>query len=168
MVTVIIYAAIFFGVVFIDQITKAVVDMHNCNIPVIGDVVKILNTRNSGAAFGMMSDEPFAMALFYTLTGLAVIALAVYFIIKKNYSKWLDVSLVLVGAGAIGNFIDRLAFKEVRDFIYVSFFANFNVADVAVSVGGIMLVFYFLFLDKEAIFKKQTLENEGNTQNENE
>ena len=39
--------------------------------------------------------------------------------------------------------------------MFVHFFANFNVADIAITVGGIMLVFYFLFLDKDAIFKKK-------------
>ena len=82
--------------------------------------------------------------------------LVLYFIFKKDNSKWLNISLALVASGALGNFIDRLAFKAVRDFIGMNFyFVSFNVADIAISVGGVMIVFYFLFLDKDAIFKKK-------------
>lgn len=150
-----IYALIFFAVVLLDQITKTIVDMNNFNIPVINNLFYITNTRNPGAAFGMMADEPFAMALFYALTAVSLIVLSVYMVVKKKDSKWLDLSLAFIAAGAVGNFIDRVAFKEVRDFLNVTFFANFNVADIAVSVGGVMLVVYFLFLDKEAIFKSK-------------
>ncbi len=150
-----IYAILFFVVVLADQLTKTIVDMNNCRIPVIPNLFYIANTRNSGAAFGMMADEPFAMALFYTLTAVSLIALSVYMILKKRDSKWLDFSLTFIASGAVGNFIDRIAFKEVRDFLYVTFFANFNVADIAVSVGGVMLVIYFLFLDKDAVFKSK-------------
>lgn len=150
-----IYALIFFAVVLLDQITKTIVDMNNFNIPVINNLFYITNTRNPGAAFGMMADEPFAMALFYALTAVSLIVLSIYMVVKKKDSKWLDLSLTFIAAGAVGNFIDRVAFKEVRDFLNVTFFANFNVADIAVSVGGVMLVVYFLFLDKEAIFKSK-------------
>lgn len=146
---------LFFAIVILDQVSKAIVDMNNLHIPVIKNVFHISNIRNSGAAFGMMSDEPFAMAIFITLTIVSMIAISLYLIFKKNDSKWLDISLAFIAGGAIGNFIDRLAFKEVRDFIDVRFFANFNVADIAVTVGGIMLVVYFFFLDKDAVFKRK-------------
>lgn len=162
------YVIIFFGTVILDQLTKAIVDMNDCHIPVINDFFYISNIRNDGAAFSMFAGKEWAMTLFYVLTVVSVIAMACYFIFKKNDSKWLDISLVLIAAGAIGNFIDRLAFQEVRDFLYFTFFANFNVADIAVTVGGIMLVFYFLFLDKDAIFKKkrEVVKSEENGENE--
>ena len=103
----------------------------------------------------MFGDKPWAQTFFIVLTVVALLGLAVYMIFKKDNSRWLNVSLALIASGAIGNFIDRLALKEVRDFLFVHFFANFNVADIAITVGGIMLVFYFLFLDKDAIFKKK-------------
>ena len=155
-----IYALIFFGVVILDQVTKAVVDLNNCQIPVIKDIFLIFNTRNPGAAFGMLADEPTAIAIFTTLTVLSMIAIAVYLIIRKRNSRWLNVSLAFIASGAIGNFIDRIAFKEVRDFLYVTFFANFNVADIAVTVGGIMIFIYFFFLDKDAIFKSKKVKDE--------
>lgn len=150
-----IYAIIFFASILLDQITKAIVDMNDYNITVIKGIFSIDNIRNDGAAFSMFGDKPWAQTFFIVLTVVALLGLAVYMIFKKDNSRWLNVSLALIASGAIGNFIDRLAFKEVRDFLFVHFFANFNVADIAITVGGIMLVFYFLFLDKDAIFKKK-------------
>ena len=77
--------------------------------------------------------------------------------VKKPHT-FLAVAVPLVFGGALGNLIDRVANKKVVDFIFVFyetdiFPAIFNVADIALVVGMIMLVFYFLFLDKEAVFK---------------
>lgn len=162
------YAIIFFGTVILDQLTKAIVDANDYQIPVIKDFFLISNIRNDGAAFSMFAGKEWAMPLFYALTSVSLAVIVCYFIFKKNDSKWLDISIVLIAAGAVGNFIDRIAFGEVRDFLYFTFFANFNVADVAVTVGGIMLVFYFLFLDEEAIFKRKKVDalKEENGENE--
>ena len=78
-----------------------------------------------------------------------------YLILNKKDSIWLNCSIITIMAGAVGNFIDRIVFQEVRDFLYVEFFANCNVADTAITVGAIMFVIYLLFLDKEALFKKK-------------
>ena len=77
--------------------------------------------------------------------------------VKKPHT-FLSIAVPLVFGGALGNLIDRVANKKVVDFIFVFyetdiFPAIFNVADIALVVGMIMLVFYFLFLDKEAVFK---------------
>ena len=86
---------------------------------------------------------------------------------NKRGSKWLNVTIAIIIAGALGNFIDRLALKGVRDFIYVTFFANFNVADIAITVGAIMLVVYVLFLDKDALFKIKKKDGAGENKDEN-
>ena len=62
----------------------------------------------------------------------------------------------MIMGGAVGNFIDRLALKSVRDFIYPHFFANFNVADAFICVGAFLLVLYYLFFDEDAIFKRKS------------
>lgn len=77
---------------------------------------------------------------------------------EKKPHTFLAVAVPLVFGGALGNLIDRVANKKVVDFIFVFyetdiFPAIFNVADIALVVGMIMLVVYFLFLDKEAVFK---------------
>ena len=84
---------------------------------------------------------------------------------KKPKGKWLNTSIALMFSGTIGNFIDRLAFGYVRDFINVHFFANFNIADSCLCVGAFMLIFYVLFLDEDPIFKigkkKQAVKEEN-------
>ncbi len=147
------YAIVFFAVIIVDQLTKALIEMNDVHFTVIKDIFSIDLTRNSGAAFSMFGDKAWGQTFFLIITIIALIAVVVFFIVEKKNSKWLNLSIAFIASGAVGNFIDRLAFKEVRDFIYVHFFANFNVADIAVTVGGIMFVIYFLFIDKDALFK---------------
>ena len=84
--------------------------------------------------------------------------MAYTYVKKKPISKWLAVALSLVVGGALGNLIDRVWLGKVRDFIFVFyntdiFPAIFNVADIALVVGVIMICVYLLFLDKDAVFK---------------
>ena len=160
-----IYAIIFFASLIIDQVTKALVEAYDYDrIIILGRLFTIERPiRNTGAALSMLADKPWAQAVFIVLTVVMMTVLVLYFIFKKENSKWLNVSLTLVASGAIGNFIDRVAFKGVRDFIGMDlYFVSYtcNVADIAISVGAVMLVFYFLFLDKEAIFKKKEKPND--------
>ena len=102
---------------------------------------------------------------------LGVIALTIYCILKKKkVSKWLAIALALIVGGALGNLVDRLSFGYVRDFIFVFYNTNifpaiFNVADIALVVGVIMVCIYLLFLDKDAIFKFKKEEKDGKEDN---
>ncbi len=154
-----IYGIIFFAVLLFDLITKTIVDANDTQMVIIDGIFGFHNTRNPGAALGMLGEKSWAMTFFIVITIVALIAVAIFLIFQKTDSKWLNLSLVFISSGAVGNFIDRLALKEVRDFIYMYFF-NCNIADVAITVGGIMLVFYFLFLDEDAIFKKKEKSND--------
>ncbi len=146
------YIILFFVTLFADQITKIVCDAHQVNIPVIEGVLKIDIAYNKGASFSFLSNVEWAQTFFIILT-VVVLAFGVGFILyEKPKSKWLNSALALMFSGTIGNFIDRLAFKYVRDFINVPFFANFNVADICLCVGAFMLVFYVLFLGKDPVF----------------
>ena len=152
------YVLIFLALVLADQLTKAYVDATIAvgqRITVWDGVFSIANSHNSGAAFSMLAGDDWAQAFFIVVT-IAAIALALgYVVFSKADSKWLLTSITLILAGAIGNFIDRLAFKSVRDFLWIEFFANCNVADVAITVGAIMLFIYLLFLSEDALFMKR-------------
>ena len=152
--------------VLADQLTKLFVDAaftRGDGITVIKGIFSITNTRNSGAAFSMFSNADWAQVFFIAITVVAVLGALIYLVFGKSSSKWLNTTVALIASGAIGNFIDRLAFKEVRDFMYIEFFANCNVADVAITVGAIMLIVYLLFISDDALFKKK----DENNQNEN-
>lgn len=144
------------GLVFIDQVTKIVAEkmLYNKKPYVIIDgVLEFTYLRNEGAAWGMLSGKR-AFFLIITVIMLAVIT---YLVIRMPVTKKMavmEVLCVLLGAGAIGNFIDRLEFGYVRDFIYFKLidFPVFNVADSYVTVAVIIFIILILFVYEEEDF----------------
>ena len=158
----------------LDLVTKYLAVSHNFDFVVIPELLKFELTYNTGAAFSFLGDYEWSMPLFIGLTIcvlLFVIGYYLFTIIKKRkMSTWLGVSLAMSFAGALGNLIDRIMLGKVRDFIYVFyntdiFPAIFNVADMALVVGLIMIIIYLLFFDKEAVFKKNTKKKEEDAEN---
>ena len=162
-----IYAIILFAVIAADQFTKIYVSAQGAgwNVPVIPGLLSFVYGKNSGAAFSSLAGVEWAQTFFAILTVIILPVLFVVFLRLKNNRKWLKTCITLIMAGTIGNFIDRQVFGEVTDFIWVEFFANFNIADIALTVGAIMLVFWFVFLDDEALIpigKKRKKKNSDN------
>ncbi len=143
------YVLLFFGIVLLDQLTKAVIDANNVHIEIIKDVFSISNVRNEGAAFSILYDVSWAQTFFLIMTVIIVLALCLFLIFTNRKSKFMKISIVMIMGGAIGNFIDRVAFKSVRDFIYPHFYANFNVADIFICVGAFLLAVYLIFFDRQ-------------------
>ena len=152
------------GVLAVDLITKYFAESMSFNFVVIEELLKFKLTYNTGAAFSFLSGKSWAMTFFLILTSITLILILGYFIFnivkKRKVSKWLLIALSLVFSGALGNMIDRILYQKVRDFIFVFyntqiFPAIFNVADMALVIGVIMICIYLLFLDKDAIFKKK-------------
>jgi len=140
-------AAIAAAIVAVDQASKFVVRANmqppGTSVPVIGDLLRLTFTRNTGAAFGML---PGGRAAFMTVSILAVCVIIGYLVRRRPESPWLVVALGLVAGGAVGNLIDRAYFGWVTDFIQIPFdFPIFNVADSTVVVGVGMLVWWLLF-----------------------
>ena len=155
------YIILFFATLFVDQISKIICDAYKVNIPVLEGILKIDIAYNKGASFSFLSNVEWAQTFFIVLT-VVVLAFGVGFIIvKKPKSKWLNSALALMFSGTIGNFIDRLAFRYVRDFINVPFFANFNVADICLCIGAFMLIFYVLFMGEDPVFNFKKNKNES-------
>ena len=120
------------------------------SIPVIGDVLQITSHRNYGAAWGMLQNQ---MIFFYIITIIVLIAL-IYFYYKEAADNLLmQCGLMLIFAGAIGNFIDRLFRGNVVDFIDTKIinydFPIFNVADSCLTIGVFILLYELLFNQKE-------------------
>ena len=157
-------------VIAIDQITKIYAETSNVNQVVIPSLLKFKLSWNDGAAFSFLSDVDWAQTFFKVFTIILLVALlgwVVYNVIKKKKpSKWLAVAIALCVGGAIGNLIDRFIFDKVRDFIFLFyntdiFPAIFNVADIALVVGVIMICIFLLFLDKDAIFAKKEVSEDS-------
>lgn len=135
----------FFTILFLDQGTKYLVQKMMglyTSIPVIGNVLKLTYIRNPGAAFGISMGNRY---LFVGLSVLACAVMAYYFWRLPREEAWGRFSLTLIFGGAIGNLIDRLLYGEVTDFIEVGvagyYWPVFNVADMAVTIGVILLFF---------------------------
>lgn len=114
--------------------------------------------RNLGAAFSMLANLPDAIRVpfFYLVTLVCVIYIFVYLRTLPINFHLTRFGLVMIMAGAIGNFIDRLIQGYVIDFVSVSWnimgwrhdFAVFNVADIAINVGIIAFVLEMLLRRK--------------------
>lgn len=112
--------------------------------------------ENTGAAFSMFSDKTDTLSLLTVLFLIAIIIL----LMKKTFeAKFVNVSLMLIFAGGLGNLIDRIAYGFVVDFIEPLFidFAVFNFADCCITVGAFMLIGYEIYeMIKERKNKAET------------
>jgi signal peptidase II len=94
------------------------------------------HTENQGIAFGVFAGRPW---LVFTLMAIALATLVWFYLRHRNRpGLWLATGLLL--GGAVGNAIDRISLGYVRDFIELPHFPSFNVADVAITFGVIVLV----------------------------
>jgi signal peptidase II len=98
--------------------------------------VHLGQTRNEGIAFGVFAGRPW---IVFSLMGIALAVLVWFYLRHRGRpGLWLATGLLL--GGAIGNAIDRISLGYVRDFIELPHFPSFNVADVAITLGVIVLV----------------------------
>ncbi|HDZ62267.1 MAG TPA: signal peptidase II [Nitrospirae bacterium] len=126
----------------LDYITKKLVEthVHPSEIIDVLPFLRIVNVKNTGAAFGMFSS--LSNRIFIALTVIAIILILIY--LSRSLKKLEIISLSFILGGAIGNLIDRVNIGKVIDFI--DFFVNdwhwpaFNVADSSLTVGIILFI----------------------------
>lgn len=142
--------------VILDQITKnlAVIYLKDKPPYVIFDgVFELHYLENRGAAFGMLQNQKI---LFVTIA-VVILLIIGYLLLKLPRNKHyfiLEILVVLIAAGAIGNMIDRVQFNYVVDFFYFKLidFPIFNVADIYVSVSCVLLAILVIFFYKDDDF----------------
>lgn len=128
----------------IDRLTKlwALNSLSKGNdVVVIKNIFSFSYLENRGAAFGIFQNKVLFLSI---LTSLVILGMIVYIVKYKPQSKMLRYSLAMIISGAVGNLIDRFAYKFVVDFILlhykdVYYYPTFNVADMLVVVGTILL-----------------------------
>ena len=122
-----------------DQIVKAIVRGSIALTEEI-DVVPglhLVHVRNFGVAFSLLSDGGWVP----TVIGLAAVAALLAFFLThlRRPLVWLPTGLLL--GGAAGNLVDRIRTGAVTDFVKLPHWPAFNVADIAITVGVLALVY---------------------------
>lgn len=139
--------------IILDQWTKYMVLLHIKpvdSIPLISGVLSFTYHENRGAVWGIMQGQ-IPILIVSTIIILAVVLWVYSRIPDTKKYLWLRIIAVMVTAGAIGNFIDRIFRHYVVDFIYFELidFPIFNVADMYVVIAAFLLIFVSIFIYKE-------------------
>lgn len=143
------------AIIVLDQLIKRLIMLYfayNEAYP-LGAFVNLTLEHNTGAAFSFLSDVGSLATAFFIGTAVIIsIALCIALYRLSPKQKWLGVGLSLIIGGAIGNLLDRIQYGYVIDFVHlhIQFWSLpiFNLADVAITTGAIMLI-----ID---IFRKKT------------
>ena len=144
---------VFFLIIFFDQLTKILV-IKNFQLYESLSILPFFNLTfvvNYGFAFGFLNN-PSLNQIIVILVIFSIIAYFLYLLIKTQ-DQFFRFSLILVISGAIGNFIDRILYGFVIDFIdiYIGSYhwPAFNLADSSITLGFILIMFNILFLNKK-------------------
>ncbi len=142
-------------VVAADRVTKWLASTRiviGNNVIVIPHVFAISHVENPGAAFSLFNDSSSPARVRWLLLIFSLLAAVAVLVALVKLGRRLTattVALALILGGALGNAWDRLRFGYVIDFLEVHIihyhWPDFNVADSAIVVGGILLVFDALF-----------------------
>ena len=147
------------ALVIADQITKALVrrsiELHE-SVSLIPDLLAFTRVHNTGAAFGMLNSMEFpGKTIVLTLVAsLALVGVAWYAASVPMSDRLARLGVAMILGGAIGNLIDRATAGYVLDYVDASFrgwhFWAFNVADAAISIGVVLMIFDLLGLGRRA------------------
>ncbi len=141
---------------FVDRLTKILAVQYlkdTDGVTLIYGGLRLYYLENHGAAFGILQNK---QVIFWILTAVFIVVVLWFFrkVPKTKYYRPINVCVMVLLAGALGNFIDRIFQQYVVDFIYFEFidFPIFNVADIYVTLSVIILLLLVLFKYKEGDF----------------
>lgn len=128
-------------VVILDQITKQIIWRHGQNYDLIDGYLHITLVKNTGAAFGLFQGG----RVFFIVASIIAAVFIVYAATRLPREQWHKrLYLGIILGGAMGNLVDRALSGEVIDFIRIGiaghYWPVFNVADMGVSVGAVLLL----------------------------
>jgi signal peptidase II len=143
----------------LDQITKVIVRANieiREVIELIGDKFILTNVYNKGAFLGMGSEmNPTLRTIFLLILPTIVLTYVIYYIIKtKELDRLSLIAFCCIIGGGVANVFDRIVFGKVTDFFFIDLggvfkTGIFNVADISVTAGMIMLLFSGIFNKKK-------------------
>src|SRR3989338_9176368 len=121
-------------VLLLDQLTKffALVYLSSGSIPIVPHVFHLSLVENTGVAFGFFRGHPELLTGIITVSVLCLLACSKFFWVKPRYHR---AAYGLILGGAVGNWIDRLRFEHVIDFLDFRVWPVFNIADACITIG---------------------------------
>lgn len=142
---------IIIGVIWfiVDYVTKYFIQQHFVpgeSLPIIPNVFHITYILNYGAAFGILRDQ---RIFFLTVVVILIVALWVFRKQIKNGGMLPQLGASLLVSGALGNALDRLVRGAVVDFFDFRIWPIFNVADIGICIGIVLLAIYFWRYDSK-------------------
>mgnify|MGYP001350518683 FL=1 len=142
------FYAISFAIVILDQLTKKIIlaKMALRDVVEVTSFFDIVHLHNYGAAFSFLHNAGGWQRYFLSAISILVSIVLPFYIKKNQHDIFLAMGLTLVLGGAIGNLVDRLFLGYVVDFVSlhiddVFYWPAFNVADSAISLGVILLIY---------------------------
>ena len=142
------FYAISFAIVILDQLTKKIIlaKMALRDVVEVTSFFDIVHLHNYGAAFSFLHNAGGWQRYFLSSISILVSIVLPFYIKKNQHDIFLAMGLTLVLGGAIGNLVDRLFLGYVVDFVSlhiddVFYWPAFNVADSAISLGVILLIY---------------------------
>ncbi|MGM0574810.1 MAG: signal peptidase II [Myxococcota bacterium] len=130
-------------------------------VDVMGDWFKFVYAENPGAAFGFLKGVPHGMrdGIFLTLTVIVFLVILGVLVRIPPHHRVVPVALTGVLAGAVGNFVDRIRYGYVIDFLDMDLgfmhWPTYNVADIAISVGVVVLMLDITFNKKSPLVAQE-------------
>lgn len=141
-------------VFIIDQFIKTLAFNYLNNITIIPGFFGLTFAKNKGAAFSILWGNQWLIIIITIL----ILLFLVYTVLKeitkiKKYIKFYEVTYGLLFGGIFGNLFDRILRGYVIDYISLNIFGYsfpiFNVADIAITIGVILMIIYILFLENK-------------------
>lgn len=147
----VIYLILYAVMLAADLISKHIAEANmklGQTIPVIRNVFHITYVMNEGAAFSIFSGKQTFLVI---ITAAAMLAIIIYIAVKRPKNPLIMTSLTMILAGGTGNLYDRIVLNGVRDFFdfRIINFAVFNIADIFVVCGALLLVLYLWLSDEK-------------------
>jgi signal peptidase II len=130
-------------VAVVDQLTKALIvsaigpGRLESRFEVVDRWLALEYTQNRGAAFGLLS----GLVSILAVASVAILSSLILLYMRQTKPPlWQTVSIGLITGGALGNLIDRVRLGYVVDFLSVGPWPNFNIADGAITLGVLVLI----------------------------
>ena len=141
--------------IVLDQISKVLIS-SNLALGESLNLLPFLNftlIHNTGIAFSLFDEGGNISRWLLVIVVSAILAYLLFLMYKKTPKNWLELmSLILISSGGLGNLVDRAFLGYVVDFIHVFYqdysFYVFNLADSYITVGIILYLSYFFFIER--------------------